>query len=122
MMGTVYLIHFSQALAHACHYIGYADNLERRLDEHESTRWVRLDEPILAEDGTMWTGRRIGHGSVLLGAVNAAQIPWFLARTWPGGDRNWERQLHNYKKSHLLCPICTGQAAYNRMKGVLQCQ
>jgi hypothetical protein len=40
--------------------VGYTDDLERRLNEHEQ-----------------------GNGSKMLAAVARAGIPWQLARTWP---------------------------------------
>lgn len=91
MPRQVYLIHFNRPLAHARHYIGSTDDLERRLHEHEQ-----------------------GNGSKLMAAVGRAGITWRLARTWPG-DRAWERRLKRYKKSHRLCPICSA-GAHERMK------
>jgi predicted GIY-YIG superfamily endonuclease len=91
MSRIVYLIHFNKPLAHARHYLGSTDGLERRLHEHEQ-----------------------GNGSKLLAAVARAGIPWQLARTWPG-DRAWERRLKRYKKSRRLCPICSA-GAHGRMQ------
>ncbi len=97
MPRTVYLIHLDRPLAHARHYLGSTDDLERRLHEHEQ-----------------------GNGSRTLAAVARAGIPWRLARTksWPQllpGDRTWERRLHKYKKSRRLCPLCSA-GAHGRMQ------
>jgi hypothetical protein len=75
---TVYLIHLDRPLAHARHYLGSTDDLERRLHEHEQ-----------------------GNGSKMLAAVARAGIPWRLGRTksWPQllpGNRAWERRLKRY--------------------------
>ena len=91
MSRTVYLIHLDRPLAHARHYLGSTDDLERRLHEHEQ-----------------------GNGSKMLAAVARAGITWQLARTWPG-DRAWERRLKRYKKSKRLCPICSA-SAHGRMQ------
>jgi predicted GIY-YIG superfamily endonuclease len=88
---TVYLIHLDRPLAHARHYLGSTDDLERRLHEHEQ-----------------------GNGPKMLAAVALAGISWRLARTW-SGDRAWERQLHKYKKSRRLCPFCSA-GAHGRMQ------
>jgi predicted GIY-YIG superfamily endonuclease len=97
MPRQVYLLHFDRPLAHARHYLGSTDDLERRLHEHEH-----------------------GNGSKLLAAVARAGIPWQLARTksWPQllpGDRSWERRLKRYKKSRRLCPFCSA-GAHGRMQ------
>jgi predicted GIY-YIG superfamily endonuclease len=94
---TVYLIHLNRPLAHARHYLGSTDDLERRLHEHLQ-----------------------GNGSKMLAAVARAGIPWRLARTKScpkllPGDRAWERRLHRYKKSRRLCPICSA-GAHERMQ------
>lgn len=34
MNGTVYLLHFERPVRHAQHYLGFTENLERRLSEH----------------------------------------------------------------------------------------
>lgn len=91
MPRIVYLIHLDRPLAHARHYLGSTDDLERRLHEHEQ-----------------------GNGSKMLAAVARAGITWQLARTWPG-DRAWERRLKRYKKSKRLCPICSA-GAHGRMQ------
>lgn len=33
-MGTIYLLHFSKPYKHARHYIGYTDDLDKRLARH----------------------------------------------------------------------------------------
>lgn len=83
----VYLIHFERKLKHAQHYIGFVDgNLPQRIARHKR-----------------------GSGAKLLRAVNAAGIPWHVARTWPEGSRTFERQLKNYKNARHFCPVCQAQ-------------
>jgi len=79
----VYLIHFDRPYKHAQHYIGYTDNLDSRIDCH-----------------------RHGNGSKLLKAVNAAGIGYKVVRTWPDGDRSFQRQLKNQKNASRFCPTC----------------
>jgi hypothetical protein len=83
----VYLIHFEKPFKHARHYIGFTDNLDRRMHEHEL--------------GT--------NGSKLLKAVRDEGINFTVVRIWPEGDRTFERRLHNYKKSSCLCPVCQAE-------------
>ena len=33
-------------------------------------------------------------------------IQFNVVRTWPDGDRNFERSLKNKKKASRFCPIC----------------
>ena len=94
----VYLLHFQtpiprgtssrtgQALQ-AGHYLGYADDLDRRLEAHRSGNGARLME-VIAERG----------------------IPFVVARVWPQADRSFERRLKNQKHSPRLCPICNPRA------------
>lgn len=86
-MQGVYLLHFNEAYQHARHYIGYADNIDLRVGAH-----------------------RDGYGSKLTKALAKAGIGFSVARTWEGGDRNFERRLHNFAKSPQLCPICNPNA------------
>ncbi len=32
--GTVYLIHFNRAYKHARHYMGFSENLDKRITDH----------------------------------------------------------------------------------------
>lgn len=82
MSGVVYLLHFDRPFGHARHYMGWAQQLERRLAYHGGP-----------------------HGANLLRHVAAAGIGWKLARTWPG-DRNRERQLKNQGGHARKCPLC----------------
>lgn len=80
----VYLIHFDEPFKHARHYIGFCEsNLDQRMEHH-----------------------RRGDGSCLMRAVTRAGIKWNVVRTWPEGDRNFERSLKNWHKSQDLCPVC----------------
>lgn len=83
MKGTIYLLHFDQPFGHARHYLGWASNLDARLQHHSR-----------------------GTGANLLRHVRAAGIGWVLARTWEGQDRNRERSLKNQGGHGRLCPIC----------------
>lgn len=80
--GTVYLLHFDAPLAHAQHYVGYAEDLEARIARHRKGNGARLVS-VFAEKGIGFT----------------------VARTWPG-DRKQERRIKNLKNSPRLCPIC----------------
>lgn len=87
-MGYVYLLHFSKKLAHAQHYLGYAEtSVVSRLAKHRS-----------------------GGGAKILAACMKRGIKFRLARTWEEVDRNFERSLKNKKNTKLLCPICKKQA------------
>jgi hypothetical protein len=83
---AVYLIHFDRPYKHSRHYLGFADNVDARLERH-----------------------RAGHGSRLMEVITNAGITWQLARTWTG-DRKFERRLKNRKESPALCPICSPKA------------
>ena len=87
--GTVYLIHFDAPLGdlnnprgQAQHYLGYADDLEARMEQH-----------------------RTGNGSAIMAAVVERGISWSVVRTWAGG-RSLERKLKDQHNAPRLCPIC----------------
>lgn len=96
--GTVYLIHFETRFKHAGHYLGFCDDLGRRIDQH-----------------------RCGNGARLMEVVSAAGIGWKVVRTWVG-DRAFERSLKRRKNTpRRLCPVCRGLVAYEDVdeRGVL---
>lgn len=80
--GTVYLIHFSEPLKHARHYLGYTRDLPARMDQH-----------------------RNGHGARLLQVIQQFGIEYDVVRTWPG-SRVLERKLKDQHHTPRLCPIC----------------
>lgn len=86
-MQGVYLLHFHSPYEYASHYLGYADDIDRRVEAH-----------------------RDGYGSKLTKALHRAGIGFQLARTWENGDRDFERKLHNANNNKLLCPICNPSA------------
>ena len=90
-MPTVYLIHFKEPYKHARHYVGFAHDLQTRLDQH-----------------------RAGNGARLMEVITEAGIDWEVARTWEEQDRNFERRIHNQNNTKKLCPICSELKAYNR--------
>lgn len=84
-MTGLYLLHFDPPYRHAGHYLGYADDVDRRVGEHL---------------------RAIAKSSPLIRAALASGSTVTLARTWPGGDRNLERRLKNRHGLGPLCPLC----------------
>ncbi len=80
--GTIYLLHFDRAYYHARHYIGWASDLDRRLERHD-----------------------LGSGSRLVAAVLDAGIGFEVSRTWEGTRRD-ERRLHRRHNSPRECPLC----------------
>src|SRR5262249_28135431 len=89
-MSTVYLIHFNRSYHHAKHYLGYSENLDKRITDH-----------------------LCGQGARLMEVVTEAKIEWKVVRTWKG-DRKLERRLKNHKNALRLCPICSGKGALKR--------
>ena len=83
---TVYLLHFSGPIAPgrhtAQHYLGFTDDLERRIEEHRTGAGARLCE-VAKERG----------------------LTFAVVRTWDG-DRQLERKLKNMHAGPKLCPIC----------------
>ena len=86
MSGTVYLLHFSEPFGHARHYIGWAEDLQRRLAQH-----------------------RAGQGSNLCRHASMAGVTFTLAATWPG-TRSDERRRHRNHHGARDCPVCRGGA------------
>src|SRR5689334_12565804 len=91
-----YLIHLEQPYRSgrhpgAGHYVGYADDIARRVETH-----------------------RKGLGSPLLAAALAVGINFRVVRVWPDADRHFERKLHNRHGSRL-CPEPVCQAEQRRL-------
>lgn len=81
---TVYLLHFDKPLKHASHYIGWAENVEKRIEHHRDGTGARLTQ-VIAEQGIGFT----------------------VARTWEGADKTFERRLKNCKHAADYCPLCS---------------
>ena len=83
---AVYLIHFETNYHHARHYLGWTNNVERRVTEHKNNMGARLLE-----------------------VINEAGIAWEVVRIWHDGDRTLERRLKDRHKASQLCPVCRAQ-------------
>lgn len=80
--GFIYLIHFDERYKHVGHYLGWTDDIDRRMQKHED-----------------------GYGGRLLNHVLGLGIDVRVARIWTG-DRNYERKLKNMGGASRICPIC----------------
>ena len=85
MTTGVYLLHFDPPYRHAAHYLGYADDIEPRVNAHIHGRGARLTEVAHQVGAALW---------------------W--VRTWEDAGRRDERRLKRWKHSPELCPICRG--------------
>ncbi len=106
---VVYLVHADRPYQRGRskpiqHYIGTADNLDTRIEEHRKTTWTRLDE-IDWSGGKPHSGKVTGSGALILGLFNGLGITWHVVRTWPGG-RKLERHLKRQKHAWRHCPEC----------------
>lgn len=82
---VVYLLHFERPICPthpAQHYLGWTNNLYRRIEEH-----------------------RAGTGARLAQVAQERGISFVVARIWPG-DRDFERWLKRQKNGKRLCPLC----------------
>ncbi len=50
--------------------------------------------------------------------IARARIGWSVARIWPGGGGRLERQLKNWKKGAVLCPVCWAPMCAGRVPEV----
>lgn len=89
--GTVYLIHFDRPYKHAGHYLGYASDLEKRLERH-----------------------RKGRGARLLDVIQKEGIDWKVVRTWSPAGPVVEAELKRFHNNRALCPVC--QSTYRMEK------
>lgn len=93
----VYLIHFAQPISerHTCqHYLGSAEDVDKRLHEHLQGKGARLTQVAL-ERG----------------------IDFQVVRVWkaePGQGRQLERKLKQRKAGPQLCPICATERRRQR--------
>ncbi len=89
-MQAVYLLHFDKPISPdhtAQHYLGYADNLDRRIRQHRRGKGARFTQ-VAKERG----------------------IGFAVAQVWPGQGRRFERQLKRRKCAPRFCPVCADLA------------
>lgn len=82
-MSAIYLIHFDRPYRHACHYMGFTNDLAKRMDTH-----------------------RAGKGARLMEVVTLAGIKLRPVRVWYGGTRSIERRFKLQHHLSRLCPLC----------------
>jgi len=87
-VSAVYLLHFDPPYRHARHYVGFAEDLEPRINAHVT-----------------------GHGARLTQVAHDAGCDMILARVWPEGDRTLERRIKRRHEAPRLCPICRGEVS-----------
>lgn len=81
---AVYLLHFERKISHSQHYIGFAEDVEKRIAKHRADSDARIVQ--------VFTERGIG---------------FTVARVWENKTREFERYLKDkYKRASYLCPIC----------------
>ena len=85
----VYLLHFEQRIGgRASHYIGFTQNLCRRLREHRRKR-------------------KSTNKCALTRTANQREIRWVVAKVW-NANRDFETYLKQQKNAKRYCPICQG--------------
>jgi hypothetical protein len=94
--GTVYLLHFTVAVAHARHYLGWtAGEVDARVDQH-----------------------RRGAGSPLVGAAVAGGAAILVVRTWAAVGRSFERRLKRASNLARHCPHCRAESLARAAAGM----
>jgi predicted GIY-YIG superfamily endonuclease len=99
----VYLLHFEPRYRHAGHYLGYADDVLRRVHEHRTgVSGVKLTE-----------------------SATAAGCVMMLVRVWKEKSRKFERSLKGYRNAGRtgslarICPACIELRLAARKGGAL---
>lgn len=94
MKGTIYLLHFNPRYRHAGHYLGWASDLDRRLEAHRTGAGARLTQVAVAAGCQLilartWNGTRADEYSMKYSRVTNAGKPV---------------RRHSLTR---LCPICS---------------
>lgn len=89
----LYLLHFDPSYEHAGHYLGFAEDIARRLGEHAAGN---------------------GKSSPLVRAAMGAGCEVTLAATWPRQGRKTERRLKDAGGLSRYCPTCRATGTYHR--------
>lgn len=116
-MRGVYLIH----IENGTHYIGYADDVDARIETHENTMCTpptpeELQAAELAGEHASWHQK--GDGARFMGVTNYRGLKWTVSRVWWGKGRDFESHIkHKWGSRRKLCPECLGAQALNRLKG-----
>ena len=90
----LYLLHLEPRYLHAGHYLGYADDIARRVREH-----VRGPK---------------SKSSPLVRAAVAAGSSVTLERVWLGEGRELERRLKKQGGLSRHCPTCRSAGVYHK--------
>jgi len=84
-MAAVYILHFDKKISdHAQHYVGFANDVEKRVKQHQ--------------DGC--------NGARLVQVASERGIGFRVARIFENVDRTFERNLKRQKNTKRFCPIC----------------
>lgn len=95
---TVYLLHFNRPISdRALHYLGFAKDLDSRIEAH-----------------------RNGNGARLTQVARERGIGFDVVRVWKKGNRTLERKLKNRKNASKLCPICQKEKGLKIAKAKLK--
>lgn len=96
-MRGVYLLHFEPKYKHAGHYLGWSDDVGRRVYEHEMT----------------------GKGSRLCRVARAAGSQLHFVRFWPG-EKDLERKFKKRTGFKVKCPVC--KRTMTTMEATAECR
>ncbi len=91
----VYLIHLDTPLKHARHYLGFSEDLLKRLQRHHT-----------------------GQGAAFMKAIAKEEISWHVSRIWDG-NYELEQVLKRQHNASHLCPTCIQERIYERTLSVV---
>lgn len=91
-LGICYLLHFDRPYKHAQHYLGWTNDLQKRLREHRSGNRTKC---------------------VLTSVVTFEGIGWRVARLWHNVPLSFEKELKRGKNNRKLCPHCNVNVHYD---------
>lgn len=89
--GFVYVLHFTQPVGHARHYVGFTskDDVSERLAYHRAGRGSRLIKALIEQGGD-----------------------FELVKVWKHASRNFERRLKEGGSGARVCPCCTAKPRF----------
>lgn len=93
-LNVCYLIHFDEPVgkSHAQHYLGFAKDLRKRIEQHRTDR-----------------------GAALIRSANARGIGWRVVRVWRNADADAEIALKKMIPKNL-CPHCNVSVTRKRQR------